>query len=136
MHINTISFSVSHLPLTRKFDLAIHECVSDPGMDRSRVLVIGDSLRTDVRAADAAGLASAIVPTGVLRDEIRRRHDYEFAGSALQALSMNHRTRPGKRKPFEYSRNPSWLRQMFKDPSFSKGSPSPTFFLPGFRWED
>lgn len=40
------------------------------GIDRSGVLAVGDSLRTDIRGANAAGLDSLFVVEGIHRDEV------------------------------------------------------------------
>lgn len=39
-------------------------------VDRARVLVVGDSLRTDIAGANAAGLESLLVAAGIHRDEM------------------------------------------------------------------
>ncbi len=39
-------------------------------VDRARVLVVGDSLRTDIKGANAAGLDSLLVTAGIHKDEM------------------------------------------------------------------
>ena len=58
------------------------------GMPRDRIVAIGDSLGTDIVGADAAGLASALVLTGLHAGEI------ECGGRALEDLYEEHRAMP------------------------------------------
>ena len=41
-----------------------------PGIDRARVLAVGDSFRTDIRGANGAGLDSLLVTHGIHRDDL------------------------------------------------------------------
>lgn len=100
------------------------------------MLVIGDSLTTDVAAAAAGGFDSALVPTGVLAEDVRLRHDMAFPCSSLSDRLDFLTTRPGKRKGkrFALRRDPAWVRGMFDDPQFTRRAPTPNFFVPDLRW--
>ena len=58
---------------------------------RDRVVAIGDSLGTDIKGADAAGVASALVLGGL--------HAGEAAGGTLAALYEKHGTVPSYTLP-------------------------------------
>lgn len=45
-------------------------CLARLGLDRSRILAVGDSLQHDILGAEAAGLASVFVASGIHRAEI------------------------------------------------------------------
>ena len=61
------------------------------GISRDRVLAIGDSLGTDIKGAEAAGIASALVLGGL--------HAEEAARGALAVLYEGHGTMPGYTLP-------------------------------------
>lgn len=52
---------------------SLHTCVSERGLDAAtpgnRILMIGDSLQTDIAGAEAAGFSSLFVAGGIHRDE-------------------------------------------------------------------
>ncbi|UCH72703.1 MAG: TIGR01459 family HAD-type hydrolase [Rhodospirillales bacterium] len=62
-----------------------------PGIDRRRILAVGDSFRTDIRGANGAGLDSLLVTHGIHRDDLcdttgvpdaaRIRHEATLAGA-------------------------------------------------------
>ena len=58
-------------PFGNIYDLAFRRC--GPGIDKARVLMVGDSLHTDVLGAQTAGIASALVTS----------HGF-FAGGAVE----------------------------------------------------
>jgi HAD superfamily hydrolase (TIGR01459 family) len=54
--------------------------------DRARVVAVGDSLRTDIAGAQAAGIASVFVPGGIHGDELGIAHGALPDAAALDAL--------------------------------------------------
>jgi HAD superfamily hydrolase (TIGR01459 family) len=54
--------------------------------DRSRVVALGDSLRTDVAGAEAVGIASVLIPGGIHGDEFGIAHGDLPDAAALEAL--------------------------------------------------
>jgi HAD superfamily hydrolase (TIGR01459 family) len=63
------------------------ECLARLGMaDRKRVVAVGDSLRTDVAGAEAAAIASVLIPGGIHGDELGIAHGGMPDGAALAAL--------------------------------------------------
>lgn len=79
-----------------KPDPAVYDlCLAGmPGVRRSRTLVVGDSLATDVAGAKAAGLASALVAGGIHAREIGAGADGSFDAGALDALCARAGLRP------------------------------------------
>jgi ribonucleotide monophosphatase NagD (HAD superfamily) len=49
---------------------AAAEAVRGESVPRDRILAIGDSLRTDLKGAEAAGIAAIFVASGIHRDEL------------------------------------------------------------------
>lgn len=56
-------------------------------VDRARVLVVGDSLRTDIEGANAAGLDSLLVAGGIHRDEMLGAGDAPDSGGIAAAVA-------------------------------------------------
>ncbi len=56
-------------------------------VDRERVLVVGDSLRTDIGGANAAGLESLLVAAGIHRDEMCGAGDAPDAGKIAAVVA-------------------------------------------------
>ncbi len=57
-------------PTPAAFEACMHEAGFDPATDKSRTLVIGDSVRTDIRGANQAGLDSLLLTQGIHRDSL------------------------------------------------------------------
>ena len=56
------------------------------GIDRRRVLAIGDGLKTDIKGANAAGIDSVLITSGVHGEAIGLESDGWFDTAALQRL--------------------------------------------------
>ncbi|HUC61538.1 MAG TPA: TIGR01459 family HAD-type hydrolase [Alphaproteobacteria bacterium] len=71
------------------------ECLERLGIaERARVVAIGDSLRTDIAGASAAGIASVLVPGGIHGEELGIHHGEMPDASALEALCARAGYRP------------------------------------------
>ncbi len=70
------------------FELAIEELCK--GVDKSRILVIGDRIDTDVKGAENAGLDAALVLTGVanLRDYFKSSTKPKYVLSSLKEVFL------------------------------------------------
>jgi len=74
-------------PFPPIYDVALDlACKSIGGtIDRSRVLVIGDAMRTDIKGAHDQGLASLFVTSGIHRDELHGQgHNGELDAAAYR----------------------------------------------------
>ena len=66
--------------------VGFEECVQRLGLDKSRIVHVGDSLHHDVAGARAAGLACALVLGGVHRPELGHNLGQLASRDKLQAL--------------------------------------------------
>lgn len=65
-----------------------------PGIPPARILAVGDSLRTDIAGANAAGLDSLFVTGGLLAEELGIAPLDEPPAAALSSLYIRHGHRP------------------------------------------
>lgn len=69
------------------------------GIDRSRVLAVGDSLETDIAGAKAAGLETVLVLGGILADPLGIEWGDAAPADRLQALCAEHGVMPNMAIP-------------------------------------
>ena len=63
------------------------DCLAQLGIaERARVIAVGDSLRTDIAGAEAADIASVLIPGGIHGDELGIAHGGMPDAAALAAL--------------------------------------------------
>jgi len=76
-------------PFAPIYDRALARAAAARGapVERSRVLAIGDSMRTDIGGADAQGFDSLLITSGIHRDELHRGA-LNAAGSDLDAAAL------------------------------------------------
>ena len=77
-----------HRPI---YDLSLERF---PGVPPARILAVGDSLRTDIAGANAAGIDSLFVTGGLLAEELGIAPLSEPPAAALDRLYDRHRQRP------------------------------------------
>ncbi len=73
-----------------------------PGIDPSRILAVGDSLRTDVAGANAVGIDSLFVVSGILAQELRSAACDDLRADALALLYQ------------KYGQTPNWAAAAFR----------------------
>ena len=68
----------------KPFPSVYHQCFRLTGIgDASRLLAIGDGIRTDIKGANAMGIDSLFLTSGIHSDELPKEQSYESAASAV-----------------------------------------------------
>jgi ribonucleotide monophosphatase NagD (HAD superfamily) len=64
------------------------------GIERARVLAIGDGLKTDIKGANGAGIDSVLITSGVHGEALKLESDGWFDEAALSHLMTQEQAQP------------------------------------------